>query len=107
MARRAVDDVGPKPLYPASQQDFHVGSAGTHRLPKQGYLILWNRQIGKATSGTWSPLIKKNLALASVATPYAKTGTTLKIEYTVEYQRETVTALVTKMPFYNPEHKRR
>lgn len=66
-----------------------------------------NRQIGKATSGTWSPLIKKNLALASVEKQYAKTGTRLKIEYTVEYQRETVTAVVAKMPFYNPEHKRR
>jgi aminomethyltransferase len=65
------------------------------------------RQIGKATSGAWSPLLKKNLVLASIETPYAKTGTTLKIEYTVEYQRETVTAVVAKMPFYNPEHKRR
>ena len=66
-----------------------------------------SRQIGKATSGAWSPLIKKNLALASVETPYAGTGTTLKIEYTVEYQRETVSAVVAKMPFYNPELKRR
>jgi aminomethyltransferase len=65
------------------------------------------RQIGKATSGTWSPIVKKNLALASVEMPYAKTGTTLKIEYTVEYHRETITAVVAEMPFYNPEHKRR
>ncbi|MDX1707030.1 MAG: aminomethyltransferase family protein [Desulfobacterales bacterium] len=64
------------------------------------------RQIGKATSGAWSPMIKKNLALASVETAYADIGTTLKMEYTVEYRRETVTAKVAPMPFYNPEHKK-
>jgi aminomethyltransferase len=63
-------------------------------------------QIGKATSGTWSPIIKKNLALASVEHRYAKPGTRLKIEHTVEYRRETVSAVVVSMPFYNPEHKK-
>jgi aminomethyltransferase len=65
-----------------------------------------SRQVGRATSGTWSPIIKKNLALASVENAYALPGTDLKIEYTVEYQRETVTAAVTPMPFYNPEHRK-
>ncbi len=65
-----------------------------------------SRQIGKATSGTWSPIVKKNLALASVETRYAQNGTVLKIEYTVEYRRETVSAVVAPMPFYNPEHKK-
>jgi glycine cleavage system aminomethyltransferase T len=51
-------------------------------------------------------MIKKNLALAAVDTRYAEIGTRLKIEYTVEYQRETVTAEVASRPFYNPEHKR-
>ncbi|MGD8664812.1 MAG: aminomethyltransferase family protein [Desulfobacterales bacterium] len=89
-----------------------------HGLPVQVHPGAWrsgvpvydnrgSRQIGKATSGAWSPLIKKNLALASVETPYARTGKTLKIEYTVEYQRETVNAVIVKMPFYNPENKRR
>jgi aminomethyltransferase len=64
------------------------------------------RQIGKATSGTWSPIIKKNLALASVENQYAQPGTKLRIEHTMEYQRETVTAMVEPMPFYNPEHKK-
>jgi aminomethyltransferase len=64
------------------------------------------RQIGKATSGTWSPIIKKNVALASVGAQYAQAGTKLKIEFTVEYQREKVTARVTPIPFYNPEHKK-
>ena len=70
------------------------------------YDIDGRRQIGKATSGAWSPMIKKNLALASVDRRYAKIGTRLKIEYTVEYRRETVTAEVAHRPFYNPEHKK-
>ncbi len=70
------------------------------------YEIKGSRQIGKATSGTWSPIVKKNLALASLEKAYAQPGTKVKIEYTVEYQRETVTAVVTPMPFYNPEHKK-
>jgi aminomethyltransferase len=88
-----------------------------HGLPVQVHPGAWrsgvpvydnrgSRQIGKATSGAWSPLIKKNLALASVETPYARTGKTLKIEYTVEYQRETVVAEVACTPFYNPAHKK-
>jgi aminomethyltransferase len=66
-----------------------------------------SRQIGRATSGTWSPIIKKNLALALIKTPYAQPGAKLKIEYTVEYQREKVAAKVAPRPFYNPEHKKR
>jgi aminomethyltransferase len=65
-----------------------------------------SNQTGKATSGTWSPIIKKNLALALVENRYAQPGTKLKIEHTVEYQREIVRAVVATMPFYNPEHKK-
>lgn len=81
-------------------------SAGAWRTGIPVYADEGSRQIGKATSGTWSPIIKKNLALASVKNEYAQPGTTLKIEYTVEYQRETVSAVVAPMPFYNPEHKK-
>jgi len=81
-------------------------SAAAWRMGMPVYDRQGSRQIGKATSGTWSPIIKKNLALASVKNEYAQPGTKLKIEYTVEYQRETVAAVVTPMPFYNPEHKR-
>jgi aminomethyltransferase len=88
-----------------------------HDLPVQISTAAWrngvpvydregSRQIGRATSGTWSPIIKKNLALASVRKEFAQPGTKLKIEYTVEYQRATVTAVVMPMPFYKPEHKR-
>jgi aminomethyltransferase len=62
--------------------------------------------IGMATSGAWSPILKRNLALAQIATPFAREGQKVKFEVTVEYRRHTVTATVAKLPFYNPERKR-
>ena len=62
--------------------------------------------IGQATSGTWSPLLKKNLALATVYADHGKIGNKVRFEVTVEYQRRTVTATVVKKPFFDPERKR-
>ncbi len=64
------------------------------------------RQVGRATSGSWSPILKKNLALATVEAPLAKIGTQLYIEWTVEWSRQTVPATVVKTPFFDPERKR-
>ncbi|RKY18541.1 MAG: aminomethyl transferase family protein [Planctomycetota bacterium] len=64
------------------------------------------RQVGQATSGTWSPTLKQNLALASVRTPHAKPGARLKLEVTVEYQRRKVTATIVPTPFFDPPRKR-
>ena len=65
-----------------------------------------NKQIGQATSGAWSPILKKNLALASVHAEYRRPGTQVSIEVTAEYERRRVTATVTETPFFNPERKR-
>ena len=62
-------------------------------------------QIGKATSTTWSPLLKKMIALATVKRDYAKPGTQIEIEITVEAVRHRVGAKVAKTPFYSPKHK--
>lgn len=64
------------------------------------------QQVGQATSGAWSPLLKKNLALATVRTEFAGTGTQLSIEHTVEFERQSVSATVTDRPFFDPERKR-
>jgi aminomethyltransferase len=64
------------------------------------------KQVGQATSGAWSPMLKANLALASVRAPCFELGTRLQIEVTVEYERHRVGAVVEKTPFYNPERKR-
>lgn len=64
------------------------------------------RQVGQATSGAWSPILKKNLALASVRDVPTALGTELRVEHTVEYERETVSATVVDRPFFDPERKR-
>jgi aminomethyltransferase len=63
------------------------------------------KQVGKATSTTWSPLLKKMIALASVDTAHSQHGTKLQMEITIEAVRQKVTAKVTKLPLYNPERK--
>ena len=62
-------------------------------------------QIGKATSTTWSPVLKKMIGLATVKREYAKPDTQIEVEITVEAVRHRVPARVTKTPFYNPKQK--
>jgi glycine cleavage system T protein (aminomethyltransferase) len=63
------------------------------------------RQIGKATSTTWSPVLKKLIALATVTGESAKPGSKIEIEMTVEAVRHRVNAQVVKTPFYSPKQK--
>jgi len=65
------------------------------------------KQVGQATSNTFSPILKKYIALASIRTEHAAPGTELEIEHTVEFERCRVKATVVKTPFYNPERKRK
>ena len=62
-------------------------------------------QIGKATSTTWSPVLKKMIALATVEGEFSKPATRLEIEITIEAVRHRVRAQVVKTPFYNPKQK--
>ena len=64
-----------------------------------------DRQVGKATSTTWSPVLKKMIALATIDTPHFADGTLLQIEVTVEAVRQQVGAKVVPMPFFNPPRK--
>jgi len=88
-----------------------------HGLPPHVSTMAWRsmtpvfdgvgtQQVGRATSGTWSPLLKKNLALATVEARFAEVGTVLKIEQTVEFERKYVTARVVKRPFFDPPRKK-
>jgi aminomethyltransferase len=63
------------------------------------------RHVGKATSTTWSPILKKMIALASVGREHAAPGTSLQMEMTVEAVRHTVAAKVVPLPFFNPPRK--
>ena len=62
-------------------------------------------QVGKATSTTWSPTLKKMIALASLDRAHASVHTELQMELTVEAVRHRVRAKVTELPFFNPARK--
>ena len=64
------------------------------------------RQIGQVTSSTWSPRLKRYIALGQVKQGYDAMGTTLNVEHTVAFERRTVTATVVPTPFYAPKHAR-
>jgi len=63
------------------------------------------QQAGRATTTTWSPVLKKLIALATVSAPHFAEGTTLEFEVTVEAVRHRVPATVVKTPFFNPARK--
>jgi aminomethyltransferase len=63
------------------------------------------RQVGRATTTTWSPVLKKLIALATVSAPHFTEGTTLEFEVTIEAVRHRVPATVVKTPFFNPKRK--
>lgn len=63
-------------------------------------------QVGYASSGCWSPVLKKYIALAHLRAPYAATGAAVAMEVTVEHHRKQAAARVAATPFFNPERKR-
>jgi glycine cleavage system T protein (aminomethyltransferase) len=63
------------------------------------------RQVGRATTTTWSPVLKQLIALATIAAPHAAEGAALEVEVTVEAVRHRVPAVVVKTPFFNPPRK--
>lgn len=82
------------------------------RLPTQAWrtsvpvYARGGRQVGYATSGGWSPLLKRYMALVHLESSSATPGTELQMEITVEHRRKQATARVTQLPFFNPERKR-
>ncbi|HLT90886.1 MAG TPA: aminomethyltransferase family protein [Woeseiaceae bacterium] len=68
------------------------------------------KQVGFVTSACWSPVCKKNIALASVEAPHGNAGNELLVE--IYYQREMhwsrvmAKAIVTDKPFWDPPRRR-
>ena len=86
-----------------------------HGLPPQLPTVAWRTstpiyadgdQVGYASSGCWSPLLKEYLALAHLRAPYFDAGTKVQIEITVEHERRQAQAVVRKLPFFDPERKK-
>jgi aminomethyltransferase len=91
---RLYEDQG---LFPAFE-----GAAWRTHVP----VFAGSRRVGRATSGTWSPVLKKNIALAQVESGRSEPGTRLEIEWTVEARRGRAPATVTAIPFFDPPRKR-
>jgi aminomethyltransferase len=64
------------------------------------------KQIGYATSGAWSPLLKKYLALGHVQAGHGIPGTEVELEMTVEHRRKRPRATIRKLPFFDPPRKK-
>lgn len=71
-------------------------------IPRHGYaVLLGNREVGKVTSGTLSPILQKGIALAYVDEVQAAEGTKLK----VRIRDNEVPAVVVKPPFIRKDRK--
>jgi glycine cleavage system T protein (aminomethyltransferase) len=90
---RLFDTIGLAPQVPGT----------TSRIPVPVYR--GGLQVGKATSTTWSPTLKKMIALATINREHAAAGTELQMEMTVEAVRHKVRASTRKLPFFNPPRK--
>ena len=65
------------------------------------------RQVGRMTSSTWSPVLKKMIGLGTVEAAYSGPLSRLEVEHTVDAVRQTVGAEVVSTPFFNPRRKTR
>jgi aminomethyltransferase len=64
------------------------------------------RQVGRATSHGWSPILKQAIALAQVPPRHDRVGSRLQVEWTVEGRRGRVSATVVELPFLDLDRKR-
>jgi aminomethyltransferase len=62
--------------------------------------------IGRATSGTFSPLLKRSIALGFLPVKHADVGSTVGIEWQIEETRQTIPATVVPLPFLDLPRKR-
>ena len=60
-----------------------------------------NNKVGYVTSAIYSPRLKKNIALAMVASEMSALGTKLEIDDTAMFRK----SLVVQKPFYDPQKK--
>ena len=71
-----------------------------HAVPRRGFAVLRKEEkVGEVTSGTFSPLLQQGIAMAYLRTEDASEGTAVD----VDVRGRTVEAVVTGMPFYDPE----
>ncbi len=99
-----VDWAGMEPLFAAVGLPPQIPAMAVRgSLPvKQGGV-----QVGYASTSTWSPVLKKYIALVHLQRPHYAPGTPLTMEVTVEHKRLQAPGKVVKLPFYEPEWKKK
>jgi len=99
-----VDWVGMESLFAALGLPPQIpGMAMRASLP----VLAGEVQVGYVSTASWSPLLKKYIALAHLQRPYFEIGTMVRLEVTVEHQRRYAPARVVRLPFYEPEWKKK
>jgi aminomethyltransferase len=63
------------------------------------------QRVGVVTSGTRSPILKKNIALCRLAVQYTEIGTTVEVGKLDGLQKR-IPATVARIPFYDPDKTR-
>ena len=96
--------------WPAIEANYEAQGLPIH-VPTQAWreqvpVYAGGRQVGRATSGTWSPTLKQHIALASVEANYEPIGSQVSLEITVEGRRGRAAATVVPLPFFDPPRKR-
>ena len=69
-------------------------------------LILTDLALGRGTSGTWSPVLKKYVVMARLRPEHAKLGNRVFIEEMIEAVSHSVPATGVAMPFFDPPRKK-
>jgi aminomethyltransferase len=116
-ALRAERARGPAWRFVGIEVDWESMEAlyAARRLPPSLPTVAWRtsapiyrdgEQIGYASSGCWSPLLKKYLALAHLRAPHYAVDTAVEMEITVEHERRKAAARVAKLPFFDPARKK-
>src|SRR4029079_10751081 len=91
----------------SSFEQLHLARGLAPRIPNIAWrasapIYAGGSQVGYATSGTWSPLLKKYIVAGHVDAKYGAPGTELEMEITVEHRRNRAKATVRKLPFFDP-----
>lgn len=101
------DFIGREALTAAKQQGLASRVVGLELagrgVPREGYPVLAaGQEIGRVTSGMFSPTFGRGLAMALVSTEYAKAGT----ELAIDIRGKAVPVRVVKTPFYKKAYRK-
>jgi aminomethyltransferase len=101
VGREALEERKAHPQRVLVGLELEGSETGSHGDP----VYVGRRRVGVVTSGTRSPILKKNVALARVAVQYADPGTALEVGKLDGLQKR-IRASVVRFPFYDPDKTR-